>query len=149
MSPHHVEIRRNCADASAIAAHLRSCDASFVPPLLERVDVDAYASKIASNAERFEAWSGGRMAGLVAAYCNDPRKRVAFVTNVSVLPECQGRGIASLLLQACVEQIRDAGFDQVELEVDNKNAPAMDLYLKHGFKVVSIGEHNQTMHLIV
>ena len=53
-------------------AHLAHCDAHFVPPLSGRVDIDAYAAKIADQAERFEAWAGGRSSGLVAAYCNDP-----------------------------------------------------------------------------
>ena len=80
-----VHIHRNRASAAEIDAHLRACDDSFAPALSRRVDIDAYASKIAARAERFEAWANDRLVGLLAAYCNDPERRVAFVTSVSVM----------------------------------------------------------------
>jgi ribosomal protein S18 acetylase RimI-like enzyme len=142
-------VERNRAGAAVVGAHLRACDASFVPPLSERVDLDAYAAKIVSRTERFEVWSGDLLAGLVAAYCNDPERRAAFVTSVSVLPSCQGRGLASRLLRATIEHVRQAGFGHLELEVDARNTVALFLYQRHGFAVASTREHKQILQLTV
>ena len=143
------EMLRNRASASEIAAHLRACDGVFVPPLSERVDLDDYAEKIVQRAERFEAWSNGQLAGLVAIYCNDCGRRTAFITSVSVLPARQGEGIASRLLQACTESVRQTGFKGIELEVGAHNSAATRLYEKHGFAVSHTRDNLHTLHLAV
>ena len=144
-----VELQRNRALAGQIAAHLRACDDSFVPLLSERVDLDAFAEKILARAERFEAWSDQRLSGLLAAYCNDAQRRVAFITNVSVVPRCQGLGIASNLLQACIDHVRQCGFERLELEVNAQNTAANRLYYKHGFTIDSARQRTQILQLAV
>lgn len=148
MIPLAVEIARNRADQAQIAAHLRACDGAFVTSLGRRVDLDAYATKIVRHAERFEAWSGADLAGLVAAYANDPERRAAFVTSVSVLQAWHGRGLASCVLAACVEHVHELGFARLELEVDAQNDAARRLYAKHGFVVSGGHESMQTMCLV-
>ena len=88
-----VDYLSNKASEAEIAEHLSRCDADFVPPLSGRVEINDYAKKIASKATRFEAWSGGTLVGLVAAYCNDQEKHIAYITSVSVLRN--GRAKAS------------------------------------------------------
>ncbi len=123
----------NRSSVADIAAHLRHCDQDFVPPLAGRVDIDAYSAKIAAHAERFEAWAGDELVGLVAAYCNDHSRHAAFITSVSVVAERSGAGIASRLLKHCIRHARDAGFSVVRLSVDRRQAAAMRLYGKLGF----------------
>ena len=145
-----LELHHNRAAAAEIAAHLRACADAFVPPLRQRVeDIDAYAAKIIDHAERFEAWSGADLAGLVAAYCNDVRANTAFITSVSVMAEWQERGVASRLLHACIEHVRRAGFERIELEVDRQNAAAGALYEQHGFAAARTGERTQILRLDV
>lgn len=110
------------------------CDADFVPPLSARVDVRAYAQKMADNAMRFEAWDDDTLIGLVAVYCNDLHKRTAFITSVSVLPEWQGQGIGMRLMNACLSHVRPLGFTGIELEVDQRNQGAAALYQRVGFE---------------
>ena len=148
MSP-GIEIHHNRALVAEIDVHLRACNASFVPPLSERVDISTFAQKIAARAERFEAWANQRLAGLVAAYCNDPERSVAFLTNVSVIPSYQGQDIASSLLQACIGHVRRSGFERIELEVDLLNLAATRLYHKHGFTIGSANLHSQILQLAV
>ena len=74
-----VDLRMNVANALEIANFLRQCDQQFVPPLSSRVEIADYSSKIALSGERFEAWSGPSLVGLVAAYCNDAGRREAFI----------------------------------------------------------------------
>lgn len=123
----------NKASEAEIAKHLLHCDADFVPTLSERVAIPDYAQKIANKAVRFEAWSRGALVGLVAAYCNDRIARIAHITNVSVLKEWSGKGIAAHLMARCIEYIKAMGMSQIDLEVAAGNAPAIQLYEKSGF----------------
>lgn len=128
-----VEYRSNKASEAEIAEHLTCCDASFVPPLSTRVEINVYAKKIAGKAERFEAWDDGKLVGLLAVYCNDEGTRSAFITSVSVLPAWSGNGIATRLVDQCVEHSHASGIRQINLEVASGNDPAVHLYTKRGF----------------
>jgi len=130
-----VEVCLNRATEEQIADHLTRCDADFVPPLSDRVDIAVYARKIAARAVRFEAWASGELIGLVASYCNDEEGGVAFVTSVSVLKDWRGRGVASRLMERCVRHAEELGLRRVELEVDGRNARAIRLYEEKGFMV--------------
>lgn len=128
-----IKFQRDQATAAEITGHLLLCDASFTPPLSQRVDIASYALKISANAVRFEAWADESLIGLVAAYCNDKIRRAAHITNVSIMPEWRGKGIASQLLHAAIEHARRSRFKLIELEVDPSNASAINLYEKSGF----------------
>lgn len=130
MAPGYVSNRASAAD---IAEHLARCDASFVPALSGRVDIADYACKLAGKATRFEAWSGGALVGLVAAYCNDQQSGTGYITSVSVLPAWTGKGIGAHLMQLCVDHARAAGMRQIRLEVASTNAKAIRLYENSGF----------------
>lgn len=125
--------RMNCATTAQIAEHLTRCDADFVPILSSRVDIDAYASKIASNAVRFEAWIGPELVGMVAAYCNDRTRAIAYITSVSVLKELTGQGIASRLLRHCIDYAKLEEFERISLQVAAGHPGAIRLYEKCGF----------------
>lgn len=128
-----VEYLSNKASEAEIAEHLSRCDADFAPPLRGRVEINAYAQKIASKAVRFEAWSGDTLVGLAAAYCNDQEKRIAYITSVSVLRAWTVEGIAARLVGRCIEYAKDSGMRQISLEVAIGNTPAIKLYEKSGF----------------
>lgn len=128
-----LETCTNQADPVQIAEHLRACDATFTPPLSDRLKLTDYAKKIADKATRFEAWADGELVGLVAVYCNDTKSRTAFITSVSVLPGWQGRRIASQLVSQCIDYAERRGFRRIELEVCTQNLTAIYLYEKHGF----------------
>ena len=142
-----VEYLSNKATEAETADHLSRCDADFVPPLSGRVEISDYAQKIASKAMRFEAWSGGTLVGLVAAYCNDQKKRIAYITSVSVLREWTGKGIAANLMKQCIEHAETSGMRQISLEVASDNTPAIKLYEKSGFVVGKVKAPFSSMNL--
>jgi ribosomal protein S18 acetylase RimI-like enzyme len=142
-----VELRYNVATATEIADHLASNDAAFIPRLSERVTISEYAQKIVDRAERFEAWAHGRLIGLVAAYFNETVTRTAFITSVSVIPAYRQQGLATQLLVACVESAKRRHVDQISLEVDRENLPAVDLYRTQGFTVTSVSGRTIRMNL--
>lgn len=124
------------ADKATVAFHLRTCDISFVPPLSKRANIDDYAIKIVCKAICFECWRNNDLIGLIAAYCNDESRKTAFITNVSVLPKWQNRGIAQRLMENCIIYMRDLGISQVELEVNPSNNAAISFYEKNGFTAI-------------
>ena len=142
-----VEFLLNAASAAQIADHLRCCDADFMPPLSGRVEIGDYAKRIASKATRFEAWSGGTLVGLVAAYCNDHEKRIAYVTSVSVLRAWTSEGIAERLVGQCIENAKAAGMRQISLDVAQNNTHAIKLYEKSGFVAGKVNASVITMGL--
>ena len=139
-----VDLRLNVASAPEIAAHLRRCDDDFVPRLSDRVEIDEYSRKIAGRATRFEAWAGGVLVGLVAAYFNADR-RTAYITTVSVEPAHRNRGLASQLLSQCIAHAQEQGFAWVLLEVDRENLPAIALYEHLGFTMADVSDRTISM----
>lgn len=128
-----VEYRSNKASAAQVAAHLRHCDADFVPPLSGRVEINAYASKLVDKSIRFEAWADDTLIGLVAVYCNDMEKRIAYITSVSVLKQWRGKGIATHLLHQCLAHAQGVDMRQIRLETTGNNTNTNRLYERIGF----------------
>lgn len=135
----------NRSSSAQIAAHLLHIDAAFQPALSSRVDIHAYAQKLHDRAVRFEAWVVDELVGLVATYCNQLDWDKAFVSSVSVWPQCQGQGIAGELMRQCIDHVRGIGFGQMELEVDQRSLPAVALYQKFGFKTLRSSGASLTM----
>jgi GNAT superfamily N-acetyltransferase/SAM-dependent methyltransferase len=138
----------NKASEPEIADLLTRCDPCFVPPLSGRVEIGSYAQKIVGKATRFEAWDG-TLVGLLAIYCNDDEDRVAYITSISVLPAWWRRGVASGLLERCLEHAREQGFRRIELEVDRANVGAVKLYGKYGFTIDRASKRAVIMRLNV
>lgn len=118
-------------EAADILRHLQACDTGFSPRLSTRVDLTAYAEKLATQALCF-AHSEGALVGLVAVYANQPPR--AFISNVSVLPSHQGQGIAQALMTQALNHLRVMGFTEVALEVAEDALPARRLYARLGFR---------------
>jgi ribosomal protein S18 acetylase RimI-like enzyme len=144
-----LEYARNRGSAAQIAEHLSTCDADFVPALSARVDIGQYAEKIRSKATRFEAWSGGVLVGLVAAYLNDAEARIGYVTSVSVLQDWKGRGIGAQLMGQCIAHATASGMRQITLEVGRDNAPAIRMYERSGFRAGDEDPPFIRMHLML
>ena len=59
------------------------------------------------------------------------------LTYIGVRPDQRGRGVGKRLLNAFVEASRSRGYRSIALSVEQENLPAVSLYEKRGFKVVS------------
>ena len=127
-----LQYSRDTATTADVLGHLTRCDADFTPPLSARLDLGDYAAKLAERAARFEAWDGDRLVGLVAAYVT-PGAPEAFISNVSVVPELRGRGIAAALVADCIDRARGSGAATVALEVATADRAAGRFYEKLGF----------------
>jgi ribosomal protein S18 acetylase RimI-like enzyme len=127
-----LQYRRDTATTNDVHAHLARCDADFTPPLSARLDLGDYAAKLAERAARFEAWDGGELVGLVAAYVT-PGAPEAFISNVSVVSELRGHGVAAALVADCIDRARGAGAATLRLEVASADRAAGRFYEKLGF----------------
>jgi ribosomal protein S18 acetylase RimI-like enzyme len=112
--------------------HLKRCSDQFSSPIASRVDLVHYAFKLFEHADRFEAWDGSVLVGLVAAYMN-PTNRECFITNVSVLPSHLRRGIGAKLLGACLRSAQERGLQAALLEVPGESVLVVHLYQRCGF----------------
>jgi len=57
----------------------------------------------------------------------------AMITDLYVEEEHRGRGIASELLERCLQYLKSLGVEEVRVNVLVDNAPAISLYRKTGF----------------
>lgn len=60
------------------------------------------------------------------------------VMNVAVRPDCRGRGLGSLLMEALVKDCLEKGSRLLTLEVRVSNEPALALYRAFGFQQVGL-----------
>ena len=109
------------------------CNENFIPHLEKKVNIHEYSRKIVEKAVTFEAWADGILAGLVAAYFNDPENRIGYITNVSRMKRYAGLGIVSVLMNLCIRYAKQRNFKEIRLEVHMDNVAAVNLYRESGF----------------
>ena len=101
------------------------------------------------------SYKTGRFFGFIA---EDSGKKTGFITYSVLIPDAdvesvyvkkedRRRGIAENLLAAAINSIEETGGKKIFLEVREGNIPAINLYVKHGFKKISVrkkyyGEEN-------
>lgn len=128
-----IDYKIKSASVAEITEHLKAASKFFIPPLHETVDIDKYSEKIFNLAETFEAWSDGKLIGLIAAYLNDFKNKCGFITSVSVNKEFMSQGISSILIDMCIKNAIEKKMKEVSLEVHQLNDKAIALYKKKDF----------------
>lgn len=135
MNKESIQYKVKEAAQTDVRNHLLKCSDSFVPPLATRINIEDYSSKIFDKAITFEAWDHKDLIGVIAAYFNS-ETLMAFITNVSVVKEYMGLGIAAKLLKMCIDHAEFNGYHEIKLEVNKDNFPAVNFYKKHKFTQV-------------
>jgi len=133
MGGSNIEYRINTASEKQIYMHLKDCNDNFLPPLDERVDLEEYSKKISNKCILLEAWADHVLVGFIAAYFTDNLNRSSFITNVSVLKDFIGMGLASELLNQCIKYAQKKDYKEIKLEVYKDNVQAIRLYEKFNF----------------
>lgn len=129
----NIQYSINKSNLLQIIDHLTACDSSFVPALSAQVKLEQYSHKIIENAIRFEAFSNNQLVGIIACYLNDYKRQIGFITTVSVISSCNGKGIAKQLLAMLMQYAAENNFNTICLEVNKLNLPALSLYRRVGF----------------
>ncbi len=137
-----MNIQINTSNSEQILEHLTKCDLLFVPALSERTDLQEYSIRLEMRATRIEIFEKTKLVGLVAAYFNQGED--VFITNVSVLPNFQGKGVGRKLMQRLFAECNSRHLKSIVLRVGKENRPAISLYRGLGFEVnsreVNLGE---------
>lgn len=64
----------------------------------------------------------------------DPNiKHPCELARIGVRPELHGKGIATILLQYIISDVKQRGYDSIRMLVSKTNQPALALYNKNGF----------------
>lgn len=100
---------------------------SITPPWSRQGFVDALANE---NAVFYVAEAEGQVVGYCGLYFAADEGEI---TNVAVMPDWRGCGIADQILEAVFEDAKEKQLSQIFLEVRASNIPAQKLYEKHGF----------------
>ncbi|MCK9208532.1 MAG: GNAT family N-acetyltransferase [Salinivirgaceae bacterium] len=137
----------NTATKDQLLECLVLCDKDFYPILSSRVNLTEYADKLFKRAINFECWHKDRLAGIVSIYCEANGNTNAFITNVCVLPDYIGKGIAKDLIKRSIEYAKEAGKSEVKLEVGVSNLKVINLYSKLGFYEVEVKGNQMVMML--
>ncbi|MFM7683111.1 MAG: GNAT family N-acetyltransferase [Bacteroidota bacterium] len=146
MQTNSIIYQTKTATKNDVQLHLKLCSDSFIPKLDSRVIIEDYATKISQLAITFEAWNKQKLIGLIAAYFNK-ESHIGFITNVSVLKENMGTGIASLLLEMCIQYASNNKYDEIKLEVNKDNKPAINFYKKYNFAEIETKNVSLIMNL--
>ena len=111
---------------------------------IERLCFDPQWSEnqfIASFKELFFVYEQEEILGfLVACSCEIARR--AIVMRIAVHPDHWGRGIASKLISAALDQFKCMNLRCAELDVDIVKNGAIKLYEKFGFKIMKVATVN-------
>lgn len=102
---------------------------------------DPRGAVIDTGGEVFFAVLGSVVVGTVAMVRCDPT--LFELTKMAVAPRYQGRGIANLLMQACIGFAREKGADTIFLETNSKLPAAIGLYKKFGFEHTPLDPNSQ------
>lgn len=107
----------------------------FVPPLLSRIDVHKYFSKINTYGRCVQCRCEGQLIGLIIFYSNNFDTDKAFVTFLAVLPEYRGMKISSILINKVCTIARDN--NKIILAIETNNEHAKDCYLHLDFLIIN------------
>ena len=100
-----------------------------------------YDAVVALGGQVFFALADSTAAGTVAMI---PYEDDAFeLTKMAVDPAFRGRGIGDRLMDACVEFARSSNRRRIILESNTKQAAAVQLYRKFGFKETPLDPNSQ------
>lgn len=106
------------------------------------------------------AYGTGRFFGVIAEEDKTPFAFITYsllapdadIESVYVKKEKRRQGVADKLISAAINDIKRKGGEKIFLEVRENNAPAINLYLKFGFKRISTrkkyyGEENAAVFI--
>ncbi len=120
-----------------IQNYLSQHDNDFYEPLSSRVDIELYSQKLSELSMTFMLFLNDDMAGLICSYFYDVESQKGFITLVHTKREYRGRHLSVKLLEAVKDYAAGHGFKSIGLFVSRQQASAFNLYLHHGFEVLS------------
>lgn len=89
---------------------LQAVEEDFVPPLLDRIDINAYYNKINEYATMVECYCQEELVGLIISYDNDVDSCRGYTTFCAVKGGYRGNNIAGKLLERACTHAKNARY---------------------------------------
>ena len=128
---------------------LQAVEEDFVPPLLDRIDINAYYNKINEYATMVECYCQEELVGLIISYDNDVDSCRGYTTFCAVKGGYRGNNIAGKLLERACTHAKTQGMRVIGLHTYNEIAKRC--YMKNGFTIkesIFIKEYNLTKYYL-
>ena len=84
----------------------------------------------------FFAYFKGKVVGTAALIVEN--ETTYELAKMAVAPEYRGLKIGNLLMEACLDYCKENGVQKIVLESSTKLPPALNLYIKYGFRVIPL-----------
>ena len=126
-------------DQSCFPAGVAYTQMELMGFIARRKAIALVAEEQPANASSEKAGDGLPTSSLIVGFvvALPLRGRVGHVVTLDIVPEARRFGLASRLMQECEQRLRAAGCVQVYLETAVNNEPALQLYRKLGYTIVS------------
>lgn len=133
-----------------LVVFLKKIDKHYPVSISSKVDLDEYAEKILDKATLMIWREKGVIVGIVVGYNNCTFDDMGYISLVGVDFEYRNRGIATTLIKRFIMDCNNKGIYKVHLYTDSRNASAIHMYKKLGFKpyVQCKEPRPQDVHLI-
>ena len=110
---------------------LKQVESDFNPPLFQRIDVNAFVSKVLEYATVNTCRLDNDLIGTIIFYANDLLKKEAHITFLAVDYSYRGLHIASHLVQSASEEAKSKGMTKIC--VSTCNPKVVGFYQNNGF----------------
>lgn len=138
----------NTSSSKQISTHLKACDYLFVPNLSSYVDIESYAEKLFSKAQRIEYFEDNELLALLAFYVNF-EDSYCFITNISVDEKIKEKKVGDAIILKLVDFSLKNNINQIQLEVRKENSKAINFYKKHNFTLLKENIDNFELQKII
>ncbi len=113
---------------------IKELDDVFYTPLSSRVfSLVDYSAKLSANSQFYAIKIKDSVVGYVAFYCNDICQHTAFLAQIAVKKEFQGKRIGAELLKIAQDVSKEAGCTVLRLQVDRRDERAVAFYIKNDY----------------
>lgn len=113
---------------------LYKADQLFPIPLSTKHNLEEFAEKLCDKATMCTAIEDGNIVALLAGYTDNVENDLGYISIVATLPQAQGKGYGTTLIQEFLDIARRKGLRAVHLYAVSENIPAMRMYKKLGFE---------------
>ena len=109
---------------------------------IEQIDIDLAENPyliIEKGGYVFSIINDKKVIGVCALINNN--NGIYELARMAVSNQYQGKGYGSVLIETCLKKLKDINAKKVYLVSNTKLETAINLYKKHGFYTISIGQH--------
>ena len=124
------------ANPQELFEFLKEVDGYFQPPISTKVDLHAYAQKLAEHATNFVVKDNGQIIGLSSTYINN-YPEMSFGTYVCVKEEYQKDGLIGVeLMMNGIKEAKNKGSKGVWCMIRKSDVALWKFYKRMGFSIV-------------